>query len=68
LPRRRSSGGRDRIIDPVADLRALRKAIAARYNYDAARMAEDDYAIPIPVGICVIDVPPQIRPTRRDRR
>ena len=69
MPRRRSSGGRDRIIDPVADVRALRKAIAARYNYDAARMAEDAYAVPIPAGIRVIDVPAQKRRTpRRARR
>ena len=68
LPRRRSSGGRDRIIDPVADVRALRKEIAARYNYDAARMAEDAYAVPIPAGIRVIDVPAQKRrPSRRTR-
>lgn len=69
LPHRPSSGGRDRIIDPVADVRALRKAIAARYNYDAARMAEDAYAVPIPAGIRVIDVPAQQRRTpRRARR
>jgi hypothetical protein len=51
--------------DPLADLHAYRRQLAARFHYDAAKLGAYFDSVSIPPGIRVVDLPAKKRQATR---
>ena len=64
--KRVSKAAQQASTDPLADLHSYRRRLAARFNYDAARLGAYIDSLPTPPGSRIIEIPTRkTHPTRK---